>query len=239
MKRFFVVLFVAVFAIANVVNAQNSDEGVTSFGAKKDSWKRENRNNDEAIKATLTKIADRISVDGLRVIMDAKKANCFKVSPKSMSYGGQVIDGYAVDGFCGILKGADLDLVRYLLVGNPDSIDFKNQEECVISPKIMIRFSRGFDNTDVMISVPCYSAAVYYAGRERFFNMKPISSELTKLVESLSANTIPIEKLINGNGAEAVKNKISASSKIKRSWAKEDNSSKSGDSNWGGKKNWN
>ncbi len=218
MKRFFVVLCVVMFSIISMANAQ-SEEGVASFQPKKDSWKRSSNAFDENAKSHMLKIANRIGEDALRVIIESEKVSCFTVSNKKPDFDGQVIDGYSLDGFCGVIDGKNLDLIRYLLIGKTDAILFDKKEQCVVSPKLMFRFSRGFDNVDVMWSAPCYSTAFYYSGRERFFNLKPISEDIEKLVKFYSQSAIDIDDILSGKAQEILEDrKKPQSTGIKKSW---------------------
>jgi len=46
----------------------------------------------------------------------------------------------------------------------------------------MLRFVRGIDNTDVLISSPCHSYTVFYAGDRQTFNLAPIASSVDYLI---------------------------------------------------------
>ena len=49
----------------------------------------------------------------------------------------------------------------------------------------MLRFVRGVDNTDVLLSSPCYSYSVFYGGKVRPFNAKPAAEIIDALINPL------------------------------------------------------
>ena len=105
---------------------------------------------------------------------------------------------------------------------------FNVQEECVIHPRVLLRFVRGVDFTDVMFSSPCYSFAVYYGGQVSIFNTKPAARMLDTLIASFMKNRVEfvspalLEQLMpvgvpqNAAQRELVSNKP----KVLRGWEK-------------------
>ena len=71
------------------------------------------------------------------------------------------------------------------LFKNPDNILFDQTEECIIRPKIILRFVRGVDMTDVLFSSPCHAFAIFYGGRINAFNAKPAAPVIDALVTPL------------------------------------------------------
>ncbi len=66
-----------------------------------------------------------------------------------------------------------------------------NAEKCIIKPKLMIRWVRGVDVTDMLISAPCYSYSIFYGGKVRTFNFKPGAEIIDVMVDSFKDLTVP------------------------------------------------
>ncbi len=49
----------------------------------------------------------------------------------------------------------------------------------------------GVDYTDVLISAPCYSFSVFYAGKVRTFNFNPGAEIIDVMVDSFKPQTVP------------------------------------------------
>lgn len=71
----------------------------------------------------------------------------------------------ALTGFCGVLNPELKKLVLQELFMSPQNVILDKNENCIIKPKIMLRFVRGVDNTDVLLSSPCYSYSVFYGAQ--------------------------------------------------------------------------
>ena len=73
---------------------------------------------------------------------------------------------------------------------NPDNLSFDTTENCVIRPKIMLRFVRGVDSTDMLLSSPCHAVAIFYGGKISAFNAKPAAQIIDALVTPLIKNKV-------------------------------------------------
>ena len=91
----------------------------------------------------------------------------------------------AIVGFCGVLNAELQKLVKYELLMNPENILFDKTENCVIRPQIMLRFFRGVDSTDMLLSSPCHAVALFYGGKIAAFNAKPASQIIDAVIEPL------------------------------------------------------
>lgn len=162
--------------------AQDST-GVQSFQASKDEWRRKADKN-----VVLSEITDKVGKTALKNITESEQVFCYQVDSASPSYNGYTIDGYAIKAFCGIINKEIKDMIVAELFMNKDNINFDKNEDCVIKPKIMLRFVRGIDNTDVLLSSPCYSIVVYYAGKIHPFNASPADAIINAIVDPLQRN---------------------------------------------------
>ena len=133
-------------------------EGVQSFQQDKDAWRRSEQN---AKPEFLPGIADSIGAAAAINIEQAEQVFCYEVDSRAVDYDGYTIDGMALTGFCGVLNQEIKDLVLRELFMTPQNVILDKNENCIIQPKIMLRFVRGVDNTDVLLSSPCYSYSVF------------------------------------------------------------------------------
>ncbi len=156
-------------------------EGIQSFQQNKDAWRRPDNEN----KKFLTGIADSIGSAAAINIEQAEQVFCYEVEPRAVDYDGYTIDGMALTGFCGVLNEELKKLVLEELFMSPQNVILDKSEDCIIKPKIMLRFVRGIDNTDVLLSSPCYSYSVFYGGKIRPFNAKPAAEIIDALINPL------------------------------------------------------
>lgn len=67
---------------------------------------------------------------------------------------------WAVTGFCGIIENEPEKYVNQTVFATPENIS-QEVAQCVIKPRLMLRFVRGVDYTDVLLSSPCHSFSVF------------------------------------------------------------------------------
>lgn len=70
----------------------------------------------------------------------------------------------AVTGFCGIIENDLKNMIIRQFFATPENIS-QEVAQCVIKPRLMLRFVRGVDYTDVLLSSPCHSFSVFTAAR--------------------------------------------------------------------------
>ncbi|MBP3346033.1 MAG: hypothetical protein J6L86_03250 [Alphaproteobacteria bacterium] len=169
-------------------------EGVQSFQGDKDGWRRDGEKAGQTAETGVQKaakdevlqpIVDSIGRPALENITDAEQVFCYEVASRSNTYSGYNMDGMALKGFCGVLsKEQQKDVVDSFLktAGN---VDFEKTENCIINPRIMLRFVRGVDNTDVLLSSPCHSFSVFYGGTVKTFNLKPSADKVDSIVNPM------------------------------------------------------
>lgn len=175
-----------------------ANEGITSFQQSSDAWRREDAQQPLAgsavqsprNKGILKEIRNRVGDAALNNIENAEQIFCYEVGVRPNDYSGYTLDGMAVGGFCGVIKKEVRNIILDDLFKNDRNILFNVQEECVIRPRIVLRFVRGVDFTDVMFSSPCYSYAVYYGGQVNIFNTKPASKIIDTLIGSFMKNRV-------------------------------------------------
>ena len=105
----------------------------------------------------------------------------------------------------------------------------------------MLRFIRGVDTTDVLLSSPCHSYIVFYSGGVRTFNAKPAAEIIDAFVTPLNKSKaefvspallnqlLPIGVVQNNKQKEEVLKK----NKPIRAWEKKVESQKEVKKGWG------
>lgn len=177
-KSCFLICVLSLLMISQSVFAQAAPEGVDSFKQDKNAWRRKEVEVKESGEIT-QKIKDGIASFGLNNIINSEQVFCYNVEKASKEYTGYTIDGMAITGFCGILPKKDTDLfIKEFLTKDANTSNVVAQ--CVIEPKIMLRFVKGVDNTDILLSSPCHSFSVFYGGKVKSFNAQPAA----KIVEA-------------------------------------------------------
>ncbi|MBQ7303788.1 MAG: hypothetical protein IJW75_02575 [Alphaproteobacteria bacterium] len=172
MNKFYLYAFTALLSFSSSFAVAQNAEGIDSFKQDKNSWRRKEDVKEEISSEPVQKIKDGISKHALRNILEAERVFCYNVDKAEKNYAGYTINGMALTGFCGILPQNDKDLFirEFFYKENNTSNIVAN---CIISPKIMLRFVRGIDNTDVLLSSPCQSFTIFYGGKLKSFNAEP------------------------------------------------------------------
>lgn len=121
-----------------------------------------------------------LSPAALNNIVDSEKVFCYTVQTAPSGYKGYTLDSLELTGYCGQLK-EEKKIIAEEFFEKPENI-LETVAACKIAPKIMLRFMRGVDSTDVLISDTCPSVTVFYAGSVKPFNATPIQKSLEGLV---------------------------------------------------------
>lgn len=158
------------FAFVCSVSAQISATG-NSYQARNTSSRQQNTSS----LSILDNFSRTVAPAALSNIRNSETAFCYTVTSASGNYTGYTLDGYAVTGFCGILQENLKNILVQQLFATADNVNFAQQETCRQNPRIMLRFVRGVDYTDVLISAPCYVMSVFYAGEVSTFNFSSVS----------------------------------------------------------------
>lgn len=140
--------------------------------------------------SVLEEISSAIGPSALANITKAEQVFCYQVSDRPANYTGYTIDGLAVYGFCGIITDDLKKIIISELFTNQDNILFDVTEKCIIRPRVLLRFVRGVDNTDVLLSSPCHSYTIFYGGKINTFNAKPAAQIIDALINPLTQNKL-------------------------------------------------
>lgn len=188
--------------------------------------------------SVLPSIRKDIGETAVRNIEESERVFCYQVSSKAPNYRGYTINNMAVTGFCGIVDDNLKRLLLEQILANEDNIDFMSIENCTIKPRVLLRFVRGVDNTDVLLSSPCDSVTVFYAGKINTYNMKPAGELLKTTSDAFYSKQIPfvspalLNQLLPIGVAQTQEQKATLSQAAqpqpKRSWDSQPSTSTSG-----------
>lgn len=138
----------------------------------------------------LDEITSAIGDSAIKNITDSEQVFCYQIANKPENYTGYTLDGMAIVGFCGVINQDLQKLIKYELLMNPENLLFNETENCVIRPQVMLRFFRGVDATDVLLSSPCHALAIFYGGKIAAFNAKPANQIIDAIIDPLIKNKI-------------------------------------------------
>jgi len=136
----------------------------------------------------LPAIKSEIGASATNNIENAEKLFCYQVSSKPKSYTGYTINNMAITGFCGIIDINLQQMITEQFLATDSNIDFIRTDNCEIQPQIMLRYVRGIDNTDILLSSPCHSISIFYAGILKTFNMKPAVELIDTVVNAFKSS---------------------------------------------------
>lgn len=128
---------------------------------------------------------------------------CYVVTKRTEDYTGYTLNNYAITDYCGELNASQITTsYEALFTQGPNIIT--TPSNCRIEPRIMLRFVRGVDITDVLLSSPCPSFTVFYASKYKSFNIK--QGIINDLITQFEKNKIPFNspsllKQTIGNGS--------------------------------------
>ncbi|MBO7556069.1 MAG: hypothetical protein J6T72_01570, partial [Alphaproteobacteria bacterium] len=176
------ILFLAAFGVSAEVCAQE-EGGIQSFMQKDNSLKRQEDSSNQI--RPLNQFVEKSGRMAMKNIFEAEQVFCYEVFPTARGSNGYTLDGFPIRGFCGVLNKQVKDVITPFFFSNPEAVDFDKKEECAISPKLIMRFVRGIDFTDVMFSSPCNALIVFYAGRFNVYNYTPIAQKMDEIIKQM------------------------------------------------------
>jgi hypothetical protein len=134
-------------------------------------------------------------------ITNFEQVFCYHVKHRPINYTGYTLNGYAVVDYCGELNTNTIATsYEALFTQGPNIINVA--PSCSLDPKVMLRFVRGVDYTDVLLSSPCASFTVFYGGKSNIFNIKQgvindIISQFDKKRENFNSPTLLKQTVAN------------------------------------------
>lgn len=152
-------------------------------------------------------IKSSISETAAQIISNPEQTFCYEVTKRTANDKRYTLDGFALSGFCGELdKGATSTAYSALFTQSPNILT--QTAQCRIEPKLMIRFVRGVDYADVLLSSPCPSFTIFYAGKYKSFNIKQgviddIITQLSKKIETFHSPALLKKTVANAEANSA------------------------------------
>ena len=152
-------------------------------------------------------IKSSISETSANIISDPEQVFCYEVEKRGKADKRYTLDGFAITGFCGELdKGAISTTYSALFTQSPNIITTPSQ--CKIEPKLMVRFVKGVDYADVLLSSPCPSFTIFYGGKYKSFNIKlgvidDIIKQLSEKTEAFHSPALLKKTVANAEAASA------------------------------------
>lgn len=176
-------LFLAVF-FAFSASAQGVAEGIQSFGQAENAWK---RNDAEQTLQPIRQFVDTAGSVAMKNIFEAEQVFCYEVFPQDPEHQGYTLNNFPIRGFCGVLNQDVRNMISQHFFATDEGVDFDTAEQCMIQPKIMLRFVRGVDYTDVLFSSPCHALVIFYGGGLSAYNYKPAAELIDTIVKNLQS----------------------------------------------------
>ena len=139
-------------------------------------------------------IRERIRADAAYIIGEPEETLCYGIARKSPKKRSITIDGYAHTGNCGALNETGMAEIQSKLF-SAESYDMNIMKiaSCVINPKLALRFRKGFDFVDVLLSGGnCPAVLFLYGGETKEFSAKPIKEWLDTFIEAVSNDLEPV-----------------------------------------------
>lgn len=157
-------------------------------------------------------IANEIKESATYNLRNAEQVFCYHVTRRPTNYKGYTLDNFALTGYCGELDMSEITTVyEALFTQGPNILTAKSN--CHIEPRVMLRFTRGVDYTDVLLSSPCPSFTVFYGGRFRSYNIKQniiddIINELEKKDETFHSPALLKQTIANATASNTQEEEI-------------------------------
>ncbi|MBQ8750068.1 MAG: hypothetical protein IJZ30_00320 [Alphaproteobacteria bacterium] len=152
-------------------------------------------------KAIIPQITEAIPEAASFNINNPEQVFCYHVEKRPSGYKGYTLGNYAIKDYCGELDFDQTTTVYEALFTRSPNI-ITTHSNCRIEPKVMLRFLRGVDYTDVLLSSPCHSFTIFYAGRYKSFNVKQgiiddIISQFSKKTETFHSPALIKQTMAN------------------------------------------
>lgn len=185
MKKIFLLTLFLMFS--NITHAAENKD--TLLSSANTSWRRQ-ESTAPTKSVVLPQIKDTISKNALKNLTRSEEAFCYTVEEAGENDQGYVINNMKITGFCGVLTKSELDLFFDEFLSKEQNISTV-VANCIIRPRIMLRFVNGVDFSDVLLSSPCQSFTVFYAGEIKSFNLAPSAEVVDAVVGAYEKRKVP------------------------------------------------
>ena len=147
-------------------------------------------------KIVAKEIQERIRPDASYIVGEPDEVLCFGVARKSPKKRSATINGYAHLGNCGSLNDTGLkEVQKQLLSAESYQLNVTKISSCIITPRLALRFRKGYDFVDLILSGGgCPGVVFMYGGDSREFYAKPIQDWLNNFISAVSNDLEPLDK---------------------------------------------
>ena len=191
LRKFLIVLSFMLFSTVSFAQEKNDETSADPFldeTAENTAVKTPASAKPVLINGVLAQIASSIGEAATKNISDAEQIFCYQIANRPENFDGYTLNGMAIAGFCGIINSELEKLIKTEFLTKEENLSFNKTENCVIRPQIMLRFVRGVDSTDILLSSPCHAIAFFYGGKVSAFNAKPSAQIIDAIIEPLIKN---------------------------------------------------
>lgn len=145
-------------------------------------------------KIVAREIRERIRADAAYIVGEPEEALCYGIARKSPKKRSATIDGYAHTGNCGSLNETGMKEVQNKLFSAASyDMNVTKIVSCVMTPRLALRFRKGFDFVDVILSGGnCPAVLFLYGGDTKEFSAKPIKEWLDTFIDAVSKDLEPV-----------------------------------------------
>jgi hypothetical protein len=130
----------------------------------------------------IPRIKSKITDAAITNLSSPEQVFCYRIAPKPKDYNGYTLNNYAILNYCGELD-EDLSATVFEALLTRGSNILPDKADVPHSPRFMIRFTRGVDSADIMLSSSEDGAffIIFYGGKlARFFVKQNIANEIIK-----------------------------------------------------------
>ena len=142
-------------------------------------------------------IQERIRPDASFIVGEPDEVICFGVSKKSPKKRIPTLNGFAHIGNCGSLNETGIkEVQKQLLAAESYDLSVTKIGNCIVTPRLLLRFRKGYDFVDMILSSgeTCPAVTFIYGGDTREFYAKPAAEWLQNFISAVSNDLEPIEK---------------------------------------------
>ncbi len=216
MRKFFVscvAVFASILSVSSAVRADDSGlppelqglglyDDLLPLGTGNSSSAKKRTRQQTVIPFIQSSLPKATSEAALYNVTHPEQVFCYHVTRKPKDFTGYTLNNFAITDYCGELDmGTTSTTYEALFTQSPNIITAT--AACAIEPKVMLRFVRGVDYTDVLLSSPCPSFTVFYAGRYTAFNIKQaviddVISQFDKVIDTFNSPALLKKTVANG-----------------------------------------
>lgn len=180
------IFFLSLLFIPVLANAQGLGSTGGSYQSDSGSWRR----SAEDQVSILPLFEDSVGKLGIRNISNSERVFCYKVGEASSNYTGYTINDLSLISFCGVIEDDLKNILVSELLSNSNNMSTR-RVNCIVKPQVLLRFVRGVDYTDVVLSSPCPSINIYHGGKVRSYNFENGAGIIDDIIDFFATDNVP------------------------------------------------